>query len=126
MLSHIPHTSSDSVLERAFIEDIGRESAERRVHTVLHLQANGSDAQHHQSFEERLGETCLSCLFTHDHWTKLAVITHQDQLGQTREKAIKLSVTSGSTVKNILDALKRVWAIPAWLPELQAPCTLAQ
>lgn len=76
----IARTSSDSVLEGTLVEDVRRKSAERRVHTVLHLEADGSDAQHHQPLKQRLRKACFSCLFTHHHWSQLAVISHQNQL----------------------------------------------
>lgn len=47
-------TCSDAVLQRALVEDVGREGAECGVHAVLHLQADGPDAQHHQALKERL------------------------------------------------------------------------
>lgn len=103
------------------------------MHTILHLKADGSDAQHHQSLEKRLGQTRLSSLFTHDHWTELAVITHQDQLTDEGESKRAASYQWENIYFQMLVYLKlkcktkqSVWVIPAWLPALLAPCIPAQ
>lgn len=74
-------TGSDSVLQRALIEDVGGKSTEGRVHAVLDLQTDWSDPQNYQTLKQRLGQTCFSCLLTHHHRAQLAVITNQNQLG---------------------------------------------
>ncbi len=76
-------TSSDSILQRALIEDVGGEGAERWVHAVLDLQTDWPDPQNYQTFKQRLGQTCFSCLLTHHHRAQLAVITYQNQLQKT-------------------------------------------
>jgi len=76
-----PLTGGDPVLQGALVEDVGGEGAEGRVHAVLHLQADGPDAQDHQALKQRLGEARLRRLLAHDHGAQLAVVPHQDQLG---------------------------------------------
>ena len=73
-------TRSDSVLQRALVEDVGWKGAEGRVHAVLDLQADWPDPQNHQTLKQRLGQTGFSRLLTHHHRAQLAVITHQNQL----------------------------------------------
>ncbi len=70
------HTGGDPVLQRALIEDVWRERTEGWVHAVLHLQTDGSDAQHHQPLKQRLRQTCFSRLLAHDHRTQLTVVPH--------------------------------------------------
>ena len=41
------------------------------MHTVLDLEANRSVAEHNETFEKRLRETCTSSLLVHDDGTKL-------------------------------------------------------
>lgn len=48
------------------------------MHSVLNLEADWSDAQTHESFEETLVQTSFRGLFAHDNGSKLAVITHKD------------------------------------------------
>ena len=50
-------TNSNSVLKRSIIEQIGWELAQRGVHAVLDLQANGTDSQNHQAFKQGLRKT---------------------------------------------------------------------
>lgn len=50
-------TNSDSILKSSIIKQIGRELAQGRVHTILHLQTNGADSKNHQTFKQRLGQT---------------------------------------------------------------------
>lgn len=76
-------TGSDTVLERPLVEDVGGEGAERRVHAVLHLQADGPDPQHHQPLEERLRQPGLGGFFTHHDGAQLAVVTDKNQLWKT-------------------------------------------
>lgn len=78
----VAHTWCDSILQGALIEDVRGESTERRVHTVLHLETYGSYAQYHQPLKQGLGQTSSGCLLAHDHRSKLAVVTYQDQLQQ--------------------------------------------
>lgn len=73
-------TRSDSILQRAFIENVGGEGTEGWVHTVLNLQTDWTNPQNNQTLKQRLGQTCFSSLFTHYHRAQLAVITHQNQL----------------------------------------------
>ena len=73
-------TCGNAILERALVEDVGREGAERRVHPVLDLEADGADAQHHQALKERLRQPSLGRLLAHHHRAQLAVVTHEDQL----------------------------------------------
>lgn len=75
-----PLTSSNSILQGAFVEDVGREGGEGGVHAVLHLQPDWADPQHHQALKQRLGQACSRCLLAHHHWPQLAVVTNQDQL----------------------------------------------
>lgn len=79
-------TCSDSVLKGALIEDVGWEGTECWVHTVLYLQTNGTDPQHHQPFKQRLGQACFGSFLTHDNRTQLAMITNKDQLYQINKK----------------------------------------
>ncbi len=83
-------TGSDSVLQRALIEDVGGEGAEGRVHAVLDLQTDWPDPQNYQTLKQRLGQTSFSCLLTHHHRTQLAVITHQNQLRKKKIIIIKM------------------------------------
>lgn len=76
--SHL--TSSDSVLQRALVEDVGGEGAEGRVHAVLDLQTDWPDSQNHQALKQRLRKSCFGRLLAHDHRAQLTVVTHQDQL----------------------------------------------
>lgn len=71
-------TSSDSILQRAFIEDVGREGAQGGVHTVLDLQTDWPDPQNHQTLKQRLRQAGFCCLLTHHDGPQLTVITHQD------------------------------------------------
>lgn len=73
-------TCRDAILQRTLIEDVGRKSAERRVHPILDLQADRTDAQHHEAFEQRLRQPGLGRLLAHHHGAELAVVTHKDQL----------------------------------------------
>lgn len=73
-------TRSDSVLQRPLVEDVGGEGAESWVHSVLDLQTDWPDTQNHQALEQRLGQTCFSCLLAHHHRAQLTVVAHQDQL----------------------------------------------
>ena len=50
------------------------------MHAVLHLQADGPDAQHHQPLKQRLGQARLGRLLAHHHRAQLAVVAHQDEL----------------------------------------------
>lgn len=73
-------TRRDSVLQRSFVKYVGGKGAEGRVHSILHLQTDGTDAQHDQTLKQRLGQPSFSRLLTHDHWAELAVVSHQNQL----------------------------------------------
>lgn len=73
-------TCSDAVLQGAFIEDVGGEGTESWVHTILDLQADRPDPQHHQALKQGLGETCFGCLLTHHNRTQLTVISNQNEL----------------------------------------------
>lgn len=73
-------TCSDSVLQRTLIEDVGRKGAECRVHPILDLQADWTNAQHHQALKQRLGQPGLGRLLAHHHGAQLAVVAHKDQL----------------------------------------------
>lgn len=53
------------------------------MHAVLYLQANGPDAQYHQSLKKRLREARLGRLLAHHNRAQLAMVTHEDQLGAT-------------------------------------------
>ena len=57
------------------------------MHAVLHLQADGPDAQNHQPLKQRLGQARLGRLLTHHHRPQLTVVSHQDQLkgGETEK-----------------------------------------
>ena len=44
----------NTILQRAFVEHVAGELGETRVHTVLHLQANGSTAKNDQTLKQRL------------------------------------------------------------------------
>lgn len=76
--SHL--TSSDTVLQRALVEDVGGEGAEGGVHAVLDLQTDWPDSQNHQALKKRLRKSCFGRLLAHDHRAQLTVVTHQDQL----------------------------------------------
>lgn len=91
-------TCSDAILQGAFIEDVGGEGTERWVHTVLDLQADRSDPQHHQAFKQGLGEAGFGCLLTHHNRTQLAVISHQDEL---RRKKRFFSVMESLQLSNV-------------------------
>lgn len=71
-------TGSNSVLQRAFIEDVGREGTEGGVHAVLDLQTDWPDPQNYQTLKQRLREAGFCCFLTHHHGPQLTVITHQD------------------------------------------------
>ena len=73
-------TCWDTVLQRSFVEDVRREGAECRVHAILHLQADGSDAEHDESLEEWLWQSGPRRLLAHDHRPELAVVTHEHEL----------------------------------------------
>lgn len=73
-------TCCDAILQRTLIEDVGRKSAKRRVHPILDLQADWTNAQHHEAFKQRLRQPSLGRLLAHHHGAKLAVVTHKDQL----------------------------------------------
>ncbi len=53
------------------------------MHTVLHLQSNGSYPHEDQALEQTLGETGLGCRLAHDHRSELAMIPHQYNLFRT-------------------------------------------
>ena len=66
--------SGHAVLKRALVEHVRWEFGEARVHTVLHLKADGTVAEEDEAFEEGLGETSPSSLLVHDRRTELRVI----------------------------------------------------
>lgn len=48
-----------TILQRALIESHRRESTQTWVHTVLHLQSDGSDAEADETLEQRLIQACF-------------------------------------------------------------------
>jgi hypothetical protein len=59
----------DTVLQSPFVEHIGREFRQARVHAVLDLQADGAVAEHNQALKERLSESGASGFLVHNHGT---------------------------------------------------------
>ena len=55
------------------------------MHTVLHLEADWSDTETYETFEERLVETCFGSAFAHDDGAELAVVTDQNDVLGTFE-----------------------------------------
>lgn len=72
--------SADAVLQRALVEEVGRELRELRVHSVLHLETERTNSQHDKSLEKRLREASLGGLLAHDNRSELAVIADEDEL----------------------------------------------
>jgi hypothetical protein len=64
----------DAVLQRALVEGQGREVTEAWVHSVLHLQPDGSDTEANEALEETLVQACLRSFLAHYHRAELAVI----------------------------------------------------
>jgi hypothetical protein len=50
------------------------------VHSILQGKSNGLNAKLDEALKERLRQTSASGLLTHDNWTKLAVITNENNL----------------------------------------------
>lgn len=59
---------SDTVLQRALVEHVGREFRQARMHAVLHLQTDRPVPKHDKAFEEGLGQSGPRRFLVHDHW----------------------------------------------------------
>ena len=77
-------TCSDAVLQWAVIENVWRKRTQCRMHTILHLQANRPNAEHHQPLEQRLTEASARRLFTHDNRAQLTMIADKYELFGTK------------------------------------------
>ena len=60
-----------TVLERPFVEHIGREFRKTWVHTVLNLETNWAVAEDDETLEERLCETCTGSFLIHNDRSEL-------------------------------------------------------
>jgi len=100
----LPQTlrSRDTVLKCAFVEHVGREVGQARVHSVLDLKADRSISQNNEAFEERLSETCTGSLLVHDDRSKLL-------------EAVRTRVDRNDTSKSLPDGLQQ--ERPAYSPE---------
>lgn len=79
-IKYFCQTCGNSILQGTLVKDVGGEGTESRVHAVLDLQADWPDSQNHQSFKQRLGQTCLGCLLTHHNRSELAVVANKNKL----------------------------------------------
>ena len=70
----------DAVGQRALVKAVRREGRDRRVHSVLDLQAVRPDAEEHQPLEERAAETRGDRLLAEDDGAELAVVADEDEL----------------------------------------------
>mmetsp|Transcript_99127 Transcript_99127/g.206634 ORF Transcript_99127/g.206634 Transcript_99127/m.206634 type:complete len:346 (+) Transcript_99127:1539-2576(+) len=75
------------------------------MHSVLHLQANGSDAKEDQTLEETLVETGLGSSLAHDHGAELTMVPNEnDLLGahHDRDETLRLCGLGGLVAENLL------------------------
>mmetsp|Transcript_9039 Transcript_9039/g.36954 ORF Transcript_9039/g.36954 Transcript_9039/m.36954 type:complete len:402 (-) Transcript_9039:474-1679(-) len=82
-----------AVLQATFVERVGRELGERRVHAVLDLEPDRADAHADAALEERLVEPRARGLLANDDRPELAVITDKHCLLGTRyerDEALRL------------------------------------
>jgi len=72
--------NNNTVLKRSFVERIGREFGQARMHAILNLQSERPNAQEDGTLEQRIRQACFGCAFVDNHRTKLAMIAHQNEL----------------------------------------------
>ena len=60
-------TNCDSILQGPIIEEIGGGLTEGGVHTILDLEADGTDTKHYQTLKQGLGQTST---IKHDQFSK--------------------------------------------------------
>lgn len=77
---------SDTILQCAFVEHIGRELRATRVHTILDLKSNWAVAKDNKALEKRLCEASAGGFLVHNDRSELLMVANQDNLFATKDE----------------------------------------